>query len=205
MNSLDKLSRSFNNSVKYVYKQSSYIKRILEWIMNMWENHRWEFCVIVSILALIICYFFTKQDKYKGIDYNQISNYTYTKPYSPRRVVSKKNEKECRRVLESIFKVPFQTVRPNFLKNPSTGKNLELDMYNQDLNLALEYQGAQHRVYTPFFHKRYSDFLDQLERDEYKKKKCKETGIDLICVPDTVSFDEIETYIINELYKLNRI
>ena len=78
-------------------------------------------------------------------------------------------------------------------------------MYNKDLRLAVEYQGAQHRTYTPFFHRKYSDFLDQLSRDELKKKRCNEEGIDLICVPDTVPYEELFSYITKELRRIKRI
>jgi len=49
-----------------------------------------------------------------------------------------KYENECRRILQCLFLKPFPKVRPDFLRNPKTGRNLELDMYNQDIALALE-------------------------------------------------------------------
>lgn len=173
---------------------------MFNWIQKIWKYNRWELFLIISILIIIICYFFTHQEEYKGIQYNLISS----QPIKKKRV-PKKHETECKRIIENIFKTPFTTVRPNFLKNPKTGKNLELDMYNPNLKLAIEYQGAQHRTYTPFFHKSYTDFLDQIDRDNYKKKRCTEEGIDLICVPDTVKYEELGSYIMNELKKLKRI
>jgi hypothetical protein len=35
-------------------------------------------------------------------------------------------------------------IRPNFLKNPATGRNLEMDIYFHGLRLGLEFQGEQH-------------------------------------------------------------
>jgi hypothetical protein len=32
-------------------------------------------------------------------------------------------------------------VRPDFLKNPATGRNLEIDCFNNQLKIGLEYQG----------------------------------------------------------------
>ena len=174
-------------------KRNNMIKDML----YIWDNHRWELFCVISIFILIFCWFNKGDDKYNPI------NIKYVKPTSKKK--PKKYETECRRILEDIFNIPFNTVRPSFLKNPTTGKNLELDMYNPNLNLAVEYQGAQHRIYTPFFHKDYTDFLNQLERDKFKKDKCRELGIDLICVPDTIKYEDLGTYIKNELYKINKL
>ncbi len=172
-------------------------------IQNIWKNHRWELFVIISILILIICYFFFyKEDE----SYEISKNYYIQKSHTPKRKpILKKNEKECKRILEKILNVEFKSVRPDFLKNPKTKKNLELDMYNEDLQLALEYQGVQHRKYSPYFHKKYTDFLLQLERDKFKKEICRQKNIKLICVPDNIKFNKLEYYIRGELKRLNVI
>lgn len=174
---------------------------IISRIKNIWEYNRWELFLVCSILVLFICYFF-KQEEYKGLSKNL---YTLDSKNKREKSRGKKYENECRRIVESIFRDSFKTVRPDFLKNPKTGKNLELDMYNEKLKLAFEYQGAQHRVYTPFFHKSYDDFLKQLERDRYKKETCKENGIDLICIPDTILYEDLEVYIIKKLKEINKV
>lgn len=179
--------------------RKSPIEDSIIWISKIWKSHRWELFLLASLLVFILAYFFSNQDKYNGL------NYDLSKIQKKSKRVPKKFETECRRVIESIYNLPFSSVRPNFLKNPKTGKNLELDMYNPQMKLAIEYQGAQHRIYTPFFHKQYSDFLDQVERDNYKKKRCMEEGIDLICVPDTVKYEDIGSYIMKELQRLKRI
>jgi len=55
-----------------------------------------------------------------------------------------KDEKECRVIFEKITGCKFPSKRPNFLKNPKTGFNLELDGYCEELKLAFEYDGEQH-------------------------------------------------------------
>ncbi len=115
---------------------------------------------------------------------------------SKRSKTESKGEIECKRVAEKIFNKPFKKIRPDFLKSEVTGKNLELDVYNDDLKLAVEYDGIQHYKYTPHFHRNGElDFQKQLQRDKFKEEKCKENGIRLIRVPYLVKQDEIEGYI----------
>ena len=115
---------------------------------------------------------------------------------SKRSKTESKGEIECKNAAEKIFNKPFKKIRPDFLKSEVTGKNLELDVYNDDLKLAVEYDGIQHYKYTPHFHRNGEiDFQKQLQRDKFKEQKCKENGITLIRVPYLVKQDEIEGYI----------
>ena len=115
---------------------------------------------------------------------------------------SSRGEQRCKEVMERFFKKPFTKVRPQFLRNEVTGKHLELDLYNEELNLSVEYNGRQHYDYVPYFHKNREAYHNQRYRDEMKKGKCKELGIRLIEVPYTVKERDIETYLRNELEKL---
>jgi hypothetical protein len=180
------------------YINTSPIKDSWTFIQKIWKYYRWELFAVLSFIVFIVCYFLKENNEYKGLYYD-------TSLINKKKRGTKKHETECRRILESKFKLPFSSVRPNFLKNPKTGKNLELDMYSPHLKLALEYQGAQHRTYTPFFHKSIDDFNSQVERDNYKKQKCIDEGIDLICVPDTVKYEDLASYIDKELRRLKRI
>lgn len=110
-----------------------------------------------------------------------------------------KREEECRRILESIYRVPFKSCRPNFLKNPQTGRNLELDGYNAELKLAFEHDGEHHYVFPNTFHRTEDDFELQTSRDRYKRKVCQKLGIYLITIPYDVPFKEIRTYISSKL------
>jgi len=114
--------------------------------------------------------------------------------WKTKKPIHKKHEVRCRRILEDLFHKPFTSIRPDFLRYV-TGKNLELDGYNEELQIAFEYQGIQHRQFTPLFHKTYSMFEKQLQRDEWKKQKCKEHNIILLEIPDTVRYDDLDEYI----------
>ena len=70
----------------------------------------------------------------------------------------------CRNFLNRIFKKPFIKVRNIY--NPVTHQYLELDCYNEELGLAIEYNGQQHVEYSPFFFKSKSDFnIIEMESD----------------------------------------
>lgn len=179
------------------------IESSIEFMDRVWNRNRWELFIVLSILAMIVCYFFN-QEEYRGLQTDLYIPPLYSSKLRYKKC-EKKHENECRRILESIFRDSFSSVRPDFLKNPKTGRNLELDMYNDRLKLALEYQGIQHRKHTPYFHKSYSDFLESVERDKYKHQRCRELGIDLLIVPDHIPFQDLEDYIVDGLKKLDRI
>lgn len=122
-------------------------------------------------------------------------------PKPKRKKCENKNENHCRSVLEKIFNKPFPTIRPDFLKSPKTGKNLELDCFNEDMGLALEYNGVQHYKFSPYFHKTKKDFLSQVHRDDWKRNKCREKGIILLEIPYWITMDKLENYIKKELKK----
>jgi very-short-patch-repair endonuclease len=102
-------------------------------------------------------------------------------------------------VVESIFGVPFEKTRPDFLNNHVTKNNLELDCYNADLKIAVEFDGRQHYEFVPFFHRNEDAFRAQQYRDYMKQKKCEENGILLIRVPYTTTLEQIEPYIRSSL------
>ena len=108
---------------------------------------------------------------------------------------SSAGERACRKTLEEIFQVPFPKDEPQFMKNPLTGRKLELDCYNKDLQLACEYNGAQHSVYTPYFHKKKEDVEKAAIRDDVKRQLCDRAGVYLITVQWYVDIKDIPTFI----------
>lgn len=107
---------------------------------------------------------------------------------------SSKKEELCRQAIEEIYGKPFPTVRPEWLINPETGCALELDCYNEELKLAVEFNGKQHYCF-PAFGMTKDQFIQQVRRDTYKINKCDEQGIYLITVPYTVPEYLIKDYI----------
>jgi hypothetical protein len=99
--------------------------------------------------------------------------------------------------LEGYFGKPFIRVRPDFLRNHVvSGKNLEIDCYNDELKLAVEFQGRQHYQFIPHFHKNKGTYHNQLYRDELKREKCRQNGVKLIEVPWNVN---VGTYLEEQL------
>lgn len=97
---------------------------------------------------------------------------------------------------------PFIKVRPDFLKLP-TGYALELDGFNNELKLGIEYNGIQHYKFKKFFHNNdINKFFQQQMRDELKLQICESLGIKVIVVPYKLKSLEISNYIHEQLIKL---
>ena len=105
------------------------------------------------------------------------------------------NESKCRDRVEAIFNARFSKVRPKWLRNPVTNRCLELDMYNEDLQLAFEYDGAQHNHFTPHFHKTRDQFEYRKLLDNLKSQLCKDHGVLLVRIPYYVTADTLHPFL----------
>jgi hypothetical protein len=180
-------------------------------LVKIWKNHRFELVVFFCLCFLGILWLYQKISGKKGT-WDPINTKKYwdnkkedfqKKKRSPPPKESK-GEVECKRILEKLFfPKKFDKARPDFLRNPVTGGNfnLELDCYNKDLKLAVEYNGKQHYEYIPYFHRNKDAFTNQKYRDDMKRRMCKDENIILIEVPYTVEVEKIEVFLIKELNK----
>ena len=105
---------------------------------------------------------------------------------SKRRFGSIGEELTCKTFERIIGRQVQYGVRPNFLKNMQSGRNLELDCYDPETKIGIEYNGKQHYTFVPRFHKSEEDFRKQLQRDQLKRQLMSEYGGILIEVPYTV-------------------
>ena len=87
-----------------------------------------------------------------------------------------------------------ENIRPEWLTH-SNGSRLELDFYLEDLDIAIEVQGQQHYVYTPYFHASYNDFKKQQQRDIAKRTLCQSYGITLIEIDSETKIIEMVRFI----------
>lgn len=101
--------------------------------------------------------------------------------------------------MERIYGVPFKSIWPDWLRNPETGETLELDCYNEELQIAVEYNGQQHYTWPNFTNQTYQQFINQVRRDELKMELCDRNGVYLIVVPYNVSLDKIPEFIMSYL------
>ena len=92
-------------------------------------------------------------------------------------------EEKVRRICEQIFyPLKFPSVRPEWLINHKTGKRMEIDLYNHNLNLAIECQGEQHYKYVKHF-QTYKEWLAMKDRDILKASILRKRKIRLLYVP----------------------
>ena len=111
-------------------------------------------------------------------------------------------EAYIRNILESIFRTPFKSIRPEWLLNPHTGRRLEIDCYSQSLRLCVEVDGIQHSQFLPHFHKTYQRFQDMRERDLMKAVMIRKRGLKLIRVKWDIPDDQLEAYLLSEINKI---
>lgn len=106
-----------------------------------------------------------------------------------------KREGECRRILETIYGMPFPKAHPDWLVNDITGHKLELDGYCQPLELAFEHMGKQHYDPDDNYNKSDEEYKAMIYRDNLKARLCKERGVYLYVIPYNIPFQDLENFI----------
>jgi hypothetical protein len=104
-------------------------------------------------------------------------------------------ERLVRHTFEQLFEKPFKKHRPLWLRNPQTGRLMELDGFNPELNLAFEYQGQQHYRVVRQFKMDESDLERGRYRDDLKKTLCQEHNLSLLEIPYSVDVLELPEWI----------
>lgn len=109
-----------------------------------------------------------------------------------------KSEFLARKCIEDYFGVPFPKKRPGWLQG------LELDCYNEEKCIALEYNGRQHEQYIDVFYQSREEFEQRKQNDTLKKTLCEQQGVYLIVVPHDFTYlkpDVMKEFIFNTLDK----
>ena len=106
------------------------------------------------------------------------SNVSNGKTWCP-ECSSLSSERICRKALSILLNCEFKKIKPDWLKFST--RNLELDGYCGELNIAFEHNGRQHYVEVKDFP---SISLEKIqERDLFKANICNKLGIKLIIIP----------------------
>jgi hypothetical protein len=187
----------------------------IQWL----KKHLFEILVILSIIFILLIgiyriifgyngtwadHYYYVSPKTEDLDQKLTEKYRREKqnsePSSWKNGKDSNGEIRTRRYLENRFKKPFSKTRPDFLLNQVTGSkyNLEFDCYNEELKLAVEYNGIQHYKFVPFFHRNKEAFYNQKYRDELKRIKCRDLGITLVEIPYSEE-KRLEEYLAEQL------
>lgn len=163
------------------------------------ESEWFEVAGVIALGILVLLLFFFCPERLPTSIATETPAPVIAKSFSRESI----GERETRAALGRIYHgKPFVNVRPPWLVNPETKRRLELDCYNQDLNLGVEYGGKQHYVFPNVFHRTREAFDAQLRRDRYKVEQCRDRGVCLIVVPYTIPLDQIEAFLRNELLQI---
>lgn len=166
---------------------ASFSEALSEW----WDEKGGYYIFGIIILIIVWRLIFHRQKLNKSFsEYLRESS----RPRDEKKEKGSQGEQETRWVLESMFQRPFPSKRPDILKNPVTGRNLECDMMNEELKLCVEYQGKQHFQFVNHFHTP-EQFQDQQARDLLKKELLKQHGYVLIEIPYSVRGNDIYPYL----------
>lgn len=159
--------------------------------------------IILSLLFLVVIIFYKLLIQTQEDDSPTPENFNVDKKkiYSGERL-------SCAALREITGGEVLENYRPDFLKNPETKRNLELDCYSPSEAFATEFQGEQHYRYPNKFHKTLEEFEKQLHRDVIKQEMCKKEGVKLIYIPFNIvegvkpgkKLEIIKAHIIEKMY-----
>lgn len=192
-------------------------------INKWWNKNAWKILLFGGLLVIIILWIFyaSNENQSSSTNLNDAFNVIMSPPesnsspkpksrnYQPMYSSPSSSEKKtsrgeniCKRVMEELTGKPFNNVRPKWLINPVTQQPLELDCYNEELRIAVEYNGKQHYEYNKFMHQNSKDkFYNQQYRDLIKQDLCKKNNVLLITVPYNIPPDKIKGFLMKELKK----
>jgi hypothetical protein len=100
-------------------------------------------------------------------------------------------------ILERITGRKFPTAFPEFMR--WRGKILELDGYNDELKLALEFSGPLHTKWLTTFEP-YSRYFERIVKDRTKLLLCAKASVRLIVIDMTLPRHHIENYLKSRLF-----
>ncbi len=105
-------------------------------------------------------------------------------------------------IVEKILGKKFPTILPDWLV--WKGRRIELDGYNKDLKLGIEFNGPLHTKFSPN-KESYDEYYERLLKDIEKKRLCKQHGINLIVIDYSIPSHLMYNYISSRLFDLGLV
>ncbi len=100
-------------------------------------------------------------------------------------------KRKCKYIFEPHgFKI-IENYRPSWLNVELSILPLELDIFIDGLNIAIEIHGEQHFRYVKFFHKTQENFMRALHLDQQKRDACADAGVILYEITNEDELDVV--------------
>ena len=193
-------------------------------LQKWWQKNGWFYIIVTSLVLLFFLWIFisnkdnassevnmdnvvsmmlkrndVRPEQFQNIRAEPIQEVPELDNMVPRR---SKGEQICYEILVELTGKEFTKIRPNWLINPITRECMEIDLYNEELQLGVEYNGRQHEEYNDFMHQGSKEkFRAQQYRDYLKNDICKKRGVYLITVSHKIKHKDIRKYLEAELKK----
>lgn len=199
---------------------------MLVFLQKWWYTNGWFYIIVLSCIVLFVLWilYARKETASTNVNFDNVVQMILKQPNAPPgqqdfdnvpprtiRPVPEldniqpkrsKGEQICFDVLLEYTGKKFEKIRPDWLVNPITREPMEIDLYNDDLKLGVEYNGKQHDEYNEFMHQGSRDkFRNQQYRDYLKNDICKKRGVYLITVSHNIKHHDIKSYLSTELKK----
>lgn len=98
----------------------------------------------------------------------------------------KNKNRFCERIGITLDIEFVRNFKPNWLKYQEN--QLQLDLYSNELNIAIDYYSANHYSFPNKIHETREEFENIIKQDVFKIKKCKEKGIHLIRIKSSANW-----------------
>lgn len=96
-------------------------------------------------------------------------------------------ERQIQRILENDLGMRYERdyVMEHVFEDMSSGRRLRFDFFVKPYRLLIEFDGDQHYTGSKF-HRTRTEWLEAIERDELKNEYCREKGLSLLRIPQSL-------------------
>lgn len=186
---------SFNNLISELKIREPFVKAytdeyILSSVYELYKKHGFISCELIEENCSFS--FPTLLNHFGSIDIVakklNIENY----------LINSKLSQKYFNILEPYIGKPEKEKTFIWLKNPITNKNLYIDGYYHEHNLAVEVHGRQHYEFVDYFHKDINDFNYNCKLDKTKAKLLNEHDIKIL----VISYKDNKDIVLQNLFKI---